>query len=59
MPGLAATTIPRGVRWIPIHNRGLQRKLHAATGSNPSAPAAAMVEALQEEIESSITAKHD
>ncbi|CAN5648916.1 LysR family transcriptional regulator [soil metagenome] len=58
VPGLAARTIPRGVRWIPIHNRGLQRKLHAATGSNPSAAAAAMVGALQEELESQINTMH-
>lgn len=59
VPGLAATTIPRGVRWIPIHNRGLQRTLHAATGSNPSAPATAMVGALQEESEFQSNAMQD
>jgi DNA-binding transcriptional LysR family regulator len=53
MPGLAAATVPRGVRWIPIRNgHGLQRTLQAATHGNPGAPAVAMVRALEDEIRS-------
>jgi len=51
MPGLAAPTVPRGVRWIPVQTRhGLQRTLLAATSDKPSAPALAMVRALEEAI---------
>ena len=56
VPGLAAPTMPRGVRWIPVHDHGLQRRMHAATGSRPSATAVAMVEALRQEIGSGPTA---
>jgi DNA-binding transcriptional LysR family regulator len=54
MPGLAAATVPNGVRWIPVrdeHN-GLQRPLLSVTRENPTASAAAMVHALDEELAS-------
>ena len=51
MPGIAAATIPRGVRWIPVHtHHGLKRTLLAATSEKPSPPALAMVRALELEI---------
>ena len=51
MPGLAASTVPRGVRWIPVQTRdGLQRTVLAATGDEPSDPALAMIRALEDEI---------
>ena len=51
VPGLAAPTVPRGVRWIPVRTRhGLHRTLFAATLDEPSAPALAMVEALEEAV---------
>jgi DNA-binding transcriptional LysR family regulator len=50
MPGIAAQAVPRGVRWIPIHDAGgLRRAVWAATDGNPSAAATAMVHALEEE----------
>ncbi len=51
MPGIAAPAIPRGVRWIPIHDDtgGLRRAIWAATNDNPSAAATAMVQALEKE----------
>jgi DNA-binding transcriptional LysR family regulator len=54
VPGIAAQAVPRGVRWIPIHNGtgGLRRAVWAATNDNPSAAAAAMVDALEEEASS-------
>ena len=52
MPGIAAPTVPRGVRWIPIHDDtgGLRRAVWAATNDNPSAAATAMVHALEKEV---------
>lgn len=51
MPGLAKASVPRGVRWIPVRNDpGLQRALLAATREHPSAPALAMIRALEDEI---------
>ena len=51
MPGLAAATIPRGVRWVPVHaHHGLKRTLLAATREKPSPPALAMVRAIELEI---------
>jgi DNA-binding transcriptional LysR family regulator len=54
VPGLAAQAVPRGVRWIPIHDDtgGLRRAVWAATNDNPSAAATAMVHALEEEASS-------
>ncbi|MGH2930145.1 MAG: LysR family transcriptional regulator [Solirubrobacteraceae bacterium] len=54
MPGIAAQAVPRGVRWIPIHDDtgGLRRAVWAATNDNPSAAAGAMVHALEEEASS-------
>jgi DNA-binding transcriptional LysR family regulator len=51
VPGIAAQAVPRGVRWIPIHDDtgGLRRAVWAATNDNPSAAATAMVRALEEE----------
>jgi DNA-binding transcriptional LysR family regulator len=51
MPGIAAPAVPRGVRWIPIHDDtgGLRRAVWAATNDNPSAAATAMVQALEKE----------
>jgi DNA-binding transcriptional LysR family regulator len=54
VPGIAAQAVPRGVRWIPIHDDtgGLQRAVWAATNDSPSAAATAMVHALEEEVSS-------
>lgn len=54
VPGIAAQAVPRGVRWIPIHDDtgGLRRAVWAATRDNPSAAATAMVRALEEEASS-------
>ena len=54
VPGIAAQAVPRGVRWIPIHDYtgGLRRAVWAATNDNPSAAATAMVHALEEEASS-------
>ena len=54
VPGIAAEAMPRGVRWIPVHDDagGLRRALWAATNDNPSAAATAMVRALEEEASS-------
>ena len=53
-PGIAAQAVPRGVRWIPVHDDtgGLRRAVWAATNDNPSAAATAMVHALEEEASS-------
>jgi DNA-binding transcriptional LysR family regulator len=52
MPGIAAEAVPRGVRWIPVHDDagGLRRAVWAATNEHPSAAATAMVHALEEEV---------
>jgi DNA-binding transcriptional LysR family regulator len=54
VPGIAAQAVPRGVRWIPIHDDtgGLRRAVWAATSDNPSPAATAMVHALEEEVSS-------
>jgi hypothetical protein len=54
VPGIAAQAVPRGMRWIPIHDDtgGLRRAVWAATNDNPSAAATAMVRALEEEASS-------
>jgi DNA-binding transcriptional LysR family regulator len=54
VPGIAARAVPRGVRWIPVHDDtgGLRRAVWAATNDNPSAAATAMVHALEEEVSS-------
>jgi DNA-binding transcriptional LysR family regulator len=54
VPGIAARAVPRGVRWIPVHDDtgGLRRAVWAATNDNPSAAATAMVHALEEEASS-------
>jgi DNA-binding transcriptional LysR family regulator len=54
VPGIAAQAVPRGVRWIPVHDDtgGLRRAAWAATNDNPSAAATAMVHALEEEVSS-------
>jgi len=54
VPGIAAEAVPRGVRWIPVHDDtgGLRRAVWAATNANPSAAATAMVQALEEEASS-------
>jgi DNA-binding transcriptional LysR family regulator len=54
VPGIAAQAVPRGVRWIPVHDEtgGLRRTVWAATYENPSAAASAMVHALEEEASS-------
>lgn len=50
IPGMAASAVPRGVRWIPVRTlHGLQRTLLAATTDRPTAPALAMVRALDTE----------
>src|SRR5207253_2484629 len=54
VPGIAAQAVPRGVRWIPVHDDtgGLRRTVWAATNDSPSAAATAMVHALEEEVSS-------
>jgi DNA-binding transcriptional LysR family regulator len=54
VPGIAAEAVPRGVRWIPVHDDtgGLRRAVWAATNENPSAAATAMVHALEREVSS-------
>src|SRR5690242_1079884 len=54
VPGIAAQAVPRGVRWIPVHDDtgGLRRTVWAATNDSPSAAATAMVRALEEEVSS-------
>jgi DNA-binding transcriptional LysR family regulator len=54
VPGIAAQAVPRGVRWIPIHDDtgGLRRTVWAATNEHPSAAATAMVRALEAEASS-------
>ncbi len=54
VPGIAAQAVPRGVRWIPVHDDagGLRRAVWAATQDKPSAAATAMVRALEEEASS-------
>ena len=54
MPGIAAEAVPRGVRWIPVHDDagGLRRAVWAVTNDHPSAAAAVMVRALEKEASS-------
>jgi DNA-binding transcriptional LysR family regulator len=54
VPGIAAPAVPRGVRWIPVHDDtgGLRRTVWAATSDSPSAAATAMVRALEQEASS-------
>jgi DNA-binding transcriptional LysR family regulator len=54
VPGIAAASVPRGVRWIPVHDDtgGLRRAVWAATNDHPSAAATVMVRALEEEASS-------
>ncbi|MEV6414086.1 LysR family transcriptional regulator [Kribbella sp. NPDC051718] len=52
VPGVAAASVPRGVRWIPVRDLrgGLRRTAWAATDASPSAAALAMVRALEAEV---------
>ena len=51
VPGIAVRAVPRGVRWIPVHDdTGGSGGRLAATNDNPSAAATAMVHALEEEV---------
>ena len=52
VPGIASTAVPHGVRWIPVRDPrgGLGREAWAATTADASAPARAMVTALQDEV---------
>lgn len=52
VPGIAAEAVPHGLRWIPVRaeDGGPRRKSWAVTEEEPSAAAAAMVTALEEEI---------
>jgi DNA-binding transcriptional LysR family regulator len=54
VPGIAAAAVPRGVRWIPVHDDtgGLRRAIWAVTHDHPSAAATVMVHALEEEASS-------
>lgn len=53
VPGLAAETVPAGVRWVPVRDRtGLRRTTWAVTKPAPGAAANAMVQALDDEIAS-------
>ena len=48
VPGVAADAVPRGVRWLPVRDPrlALDRTSYAVTAGEPSAAAAAMVDAL-------------
>jgi DNA-binding transcriptional LysR family regulator len=52
VPGIAAQSVPRGVRWLPVRHQdgGLRRRVWAVTNANPSPAATAMVRALEEEV---------
>jgi DNA-binding transcriptional LysR family regulator len=52
VPSVAAQSLPRGVRWIPVRDDrgGLRRSAWAVTDPNPSPAATAMVRALEAEI---------
>lgn len=48
VPGSAADTVPRGVRWVPVRSdRGLERAAWAVTDAAPGPAAMAMVGLLQ------------
>jgi DNA-binding transcriptional LysR family regulator len=51
VPGFAADAVPRGVRWIPVRDRGdgLRRQVCAVTVPDASPAARAMVRALEDE----------
>lgn len=51
VPGIAAETVPHGVRWIPIRDRsgGQRRRMWAVSADDASPAARAMVHALEEE----------
>ncbi|MEU4191643.1 LysR family transcriptional regulator [Kribbella sp. NPDC026611] len=51
VPGVAAESLPRGVRWIAVHDpAALRRTAWALTTKRPSPAATAMVQALAEEL---------
>ncbi|WP_261566634.1 LysR family transcriptional regulator [Frankia gtarii] len=52
VPGVAAESVPRGVRWIPVRDQrcGLRRTAWAVTDASPSLAARAMVRALEAEV---------
>ncbi|GAA3586541.1 LysR family transcriptional regulator [Kribbella ginsengisoli] len=51
VPGVAAESVPRGVRWVPVREEGsgFGRTAWAVTGADPGPAASAMVGALQAE----------
>jgi DNA-binding transcriptional LysR family regulator len=52
LPGVAAESVPRGVRWIPVRDPGggLRRTAWAVTGGSATPAALAMVRALEAEV---------
>jgi DNA-binding transcriptional LysR family regulator len=51
VPGLAAESVPAGVRWVPVHDRtGLRRTTWAVTEPDAGPAARAMVQALVDEL---------
>lgn len=51
LPGLAADSVPVGVRWIPVRDgSGLRRSTWAVTRPDPGAAANALVQALEDEV---------
>ena len=56
VPGLAATAVPHGVRWIPVRDQGdgLRRQVCAVTTHDASPAARAMVRALEDEATHSV-----
>jgi DNA-binding transcriptional LysR family regulator len=52
VPGVAAESVPRGVRWIPVRDErgGLRRTAWAVTDASPGPAATAMVRALVAEV---------
>jgi DNA-binding transcriptional LysR family regulator len=61
VPGIAASAVPRGVRWIPIRDAhgGLGRQAWAVTTNNSSEAARAMVTALEAEVAQIVDIKVD
>ncbi|MEU6132949.1 LysR family transcriptional regulator [Saccharopolyspora sp. NPDC047091] len=57
LPGLAAATAPRDVRWIPVHDPGFTRRRRTllVTAPEPAPAAQALVRALHDELPTLIT----
>lgn len=52
VPGVAAESVPRGVRWVPVRDQrgGLRRTAWAVTDASPGPAAREMVRALVAEV---------